>query len=205
VRTVLGLLVVLALACVPASAVHASVKQRTPTAAAKKKACPVKRKRESKRARARRRACVARRKRAAREPLVAGVDAPAGATPAPGPGTAPAPAPGPAAAAPAGGAPAPAPVASTLGVDAFDFGSFVLRLTRPAVPAGPLTIYYRNRDVSEHNLWIDGPGLGGPLLVSGAIGEGATATKKLSVSAGSWRLFCSLPGHEAMSATLTVG
>jgi hypothetical protein len=205
VRAVLGLLVVLALACVPASAVRASVKQQTPTAAVKKKACPVKRKRESKRARARRRACVARRRRAAREPLVAGVDAPAVVTPAPLPGTVPAPAPGSVAAAPAGGAPAPAPVASTLGVDAFDFGSFVLRLTRPAVPAGTLTIYYRNRDVSEHNLWIDGPGLGGPLLVSGAVGESATATKKLAVSAGSWRLFCSLPGHEAMSATLTVG
>jgi plastocyanin len=98
-----------------------------------------------------------------------------------------------------------APVASTLGAEAFDFGTFVLRLTRPAVAAGTLTIYFRNRDVSDHNLWIDGPGMSGPLQVSGEVGENGTATKRVVVAAGSWRLYCSLPGHEAMSAALTVG
>lgn len=108
------------------------------------------------------------------------------------------------------GPPAPvvapaAAIASTVGADAFDLGSFVLRLTRPAVPAGTLTIYFHNRDVGDHNLWIDGPGLAAPLQVSGAVGENGTATKRLAVGAGAWRLYCSLPGHEAMSATLTVG
>lgn len=102
-------------------------------------------------------------------------------------------------------APAAAPVASALGVDAYDFGTFVLRLTRTAVPAGTLTIYFRNHDSSEHNLWIDGPGLGAPLVVSDAVGENGGATTTLPVVAGAWRLYCSLPGHDAMSRTLTVG
>lgn len=93
---------------------------------------------------------------------------------------------------------------SALGVDAFDIGRFVLRLTRVAIAAGDLTIYYRNRDSSEHNLWIAGPG-SEPVLVTGAVGENVTATKKVAVTAGSWRLYCSLPGHESMSATITVG
>jgi hypothetical protein len=144
---------------------------------------------------------VARRKRAAAHkpaPAPAAVPAPVVVTPAPGtdPGSV-------APAAPVDGA--PAPVASTLGAEAFDLGTFVLRLTRPVVPAGTLTIYFRNRDAGEHNLWIDGPGLDSALLVSGAVGEGGVATAKLAVTAGSWRLYCSLPGHEAMSATLTVG
>ena len=101
--------------------------------------------------------------------------------------------------------PAPVPVASTLGVDAYDFGSFVLRMTRTAVPAGSLTIYFRNHDSSDHNLWIEGPGLGAPMVVSEAVGENGGATKTLPVVAGSWRLYCSLPGHDAMSRTLTVG
>jgi len=110
-----------------------------------------------------------------------------------------------AAAPPVFSVPAAAVVASTLGVDAFDLGSFVLRLTRQAIPAGTLTIYFRNRDVSDHNLWIEGPGVDAPLQVSGDVGENGTATTKLAVGAGSWRLFCALPGHEAMSATLAVG
>ena len=99
----------------------------------------------------------------------------------------------------------PAPVASTLGVDAYDFGTFVLRMTRTAVPAGTLTIYFRNHDSSEHNLWIESPGLGAPLVVSEAVGENGGATTTLPVVAGAWRLYCSLPGHDAMSRTLTVG
>ena len=96
-------------------------------------------------------------------------------------------------------------MASALGVDAFDLGGFALRLTRVSIPAGTLTIYYRNRDSSEHNLWIDGPGVAAPVLVSGEVGENGTATKRVVVSAGTWSLYCSLPGHESMRAAITVG
>ncbi|HTN25451.1 MAG TPA: hypothetical protein VL120_15790 [Solirubrobacteraceae bacterium] len=157
----------------------------------------MKRRHESKRARASRRACVARRRRAARKAAAAGAP-PVSAVPAPA-----VPAPVVAPAAPE--TPAPAPISSALGVDAFDVGGFALRLTRVWIPAGTLTIYYRNRDSSEHNLWIDGPGVDAPVQVSGEVGENGTATKKVAVSAGAWSLYCSLPGHEAMRATISVG
>jgi hypothetical protein len=30
----------------------------------------------------------------------------------------------------------------------------LLRLTRASVPAGTLTVYFRNHDISLHNLWL---------------------------------------------------
>ena len=157
----------------------------------------MKRVHESKRARAARRACVARRRRAARKAAAAAAR-PFVAVPAPAVGA-------PVVVPAAPETPAPAPAASALGVDAFDLGGFVLRLTRVSIPAGTLTIYYRNRDSSEHNLWIEGPGGDAPVLVSGEVGENGTATKRVAVSAGTWSLYCSLPGHEAMRAAISVG
>ena len=99
----------------------------------------------------------------------------------------------------------PAPVASTIGAEAYDFTSFVLRLTKTSVPAGNLTIYFRNYDVSDHNLWIDPPsGAGAPTQISPAVGEGGGATKTVAVTPGTWRFYCSLLGHEAMTQDLTV-
>ena len=102
--------------------------------------------------------------------------------------------------------PPPAPVASSVGAEAYDFGTFVLRLTRASVPAGDLTIYFRNYDVSEHNLWLDAPSAagGGSQLISAAVGEGGGATKTVPVTPGFWRLYCSLDGHEAMTRGLAV-
>ena len=110
--------------------------------------------------------------------------------------------------APAPGAPSSpaAPVASSVGAEAYDFGSFVLRLTRTAVPAGDLTIYFRNYDVSEHNLWLDAPAAarGSSLMISEAVGEGGGAKRTVAVTPGTWRLYCSLDGHEVMTRDLAV-
>jgi hypothetical protein len=146
----------------------------------------------------------ARRGRALLAPAATSLSGVAGA---PGAGRAGTPAP-----APAGGSPPPPPgatppaVASTIGAEAYDFDTFVLRLTRASVPAGELTIYFRNHDVSEHNLWIQPPAAvgGPPVLVSEAVGENGGATKTIAVTPGAWRLYCSLPGHEAMSRDLAV-
>jgi|GEM_PF-3507033 len=114
-------------------------------------------------------------------------------------------APGPAANGVIAGAPA-APVASTVGAVAYDFGTFVLRLTHAAVPTGSLTIYFRNHDASEHNLWLDPPGLGAASVqISDAVPENAGATKTVTVTPGTWRLYCSLAGHGSMTRDLTVG
>jgi plastocyanin len=104
---------------------------------------------------------------------------------------------------PPGGVPT-APVASTLGVSAYDSDGFVLRMTRTSVPAGNLTIFFRNHDVSDHNLWIEGPGGDVVERISDSVGEDGGATHTLAVTAGAWRLFCSLPDHGAMTRTLTV-
>jgi len=120
-----------------------------------------------------------------------------GSTPtAPGPGdpsTTPPPPPAP-----------PAPVASTLGVTAYDMNGFVLRLTKTSVPAGTLTIFFRNGDVSDHNLWISSPDGETVERISDTVGLGGDASRTLPVTAGAWRLFCALPDHDAMTRTLTV-
>ena len=93
---------------------------------------------------------------------------------------------------------------STLGVGAYDEGGFLLRLTRASVAAGQLTVFFRNYDVSDHNLWVEGPGGDVVERISDTVGEGEGATRTLPVTPGSWRFFCSLPDHGAMTRTLTV-
>ena len=81
---------------------------------------------------------------------------------------------------------------------------FLLRLTRTSVAAGDLTIFFRNYDVSDHNLWIAGPGEEVVEQISDTVGEGGGGSRTIAVTAGSWRLFCTLPDHGAMTRTLTV-
>jgi len=94
-------------------------------------------------------------------------------------------------------------VVSTVGVSAYDIGGFLLRLTRNTVSAGNLTVFFRNHDVSDHNLWIESPG-GLAVRISDTVGENGGASRTLPVTAGAWRLFCALPDHDAMTRTLTV-
>jgi len=117
-------------------------------------------------------------------PAAGGLPAPAAPAAPPAPGT-------------------PAPIASTLGANAYDIDGFVLRLTRGSVPAGNLTVFFHNYDVSDHDLWIEGPG---SVLerISDRVAEGGGASRMVAVTPGAWRLFCSLPDHGAMTRGLTV-
>ena len=58
----------------------------------------------------------------------------------------------------------------------------------------------------EHNLWIAPPPASGrpALLVSEAVGEHGGATKTVPVTPGTWRLYCSLTGHDVMARNLAV-
>ncbi|HEX4345624.1 MAG TPA: hypothetical protein VHZ31_08690 [Solirubrobacteraceae bacterium] len=98
-----------------------------------------------------------------------------------------------------------APVSSSLGVEAHDGadGFYLLLSHAPTARAGQLTIFFHNRDVSDHNLWIEGSD-GVAQRISDTVGEDLGGSQTVAVAAGSYVLFCSLPGHEKMRATLTV-
>ena len=94
-----------------------------------------------------------------------------------------------------------------LGATAEDADGFRLRLTRTCVPAGEVTVNWQNTDASEHDLWAR------PLAGTGGTVQqiiAATLTTELPVfavvtlSPGRWELFCSLSGHGAMRASVTV-
>jgi plastocyanin len=92
-------------------------------------------------------------------------------------------------------------------VTAEDGGGYHFILSRTAVPAGEVVIEFVNHGQDEHNLHAVEPGAGSE---AGALKEntipGARQDLTLNLHAGSYTLFCSVPGHEAkgMKATLTV-
>ncbi len=152
-------------------------KQRCLKKAAKKR---TKRARRSAARRCRKR-YAARRKPAARPP----VRKPAApAAPAPGPSV-----------------PAP-PLSRYVSVTAREF---TLTLSRPLVGAGEVTIELRNYGEDPHDLVVERSGT--EVGRWGELGPGAVGKKKLSLSPGSYKLFCSIESHEVlgMKATLRVG
>jgi plastocyanin len=91
-------------------------------------------------------------------------------------------------------------------VTAEDTGAFRFILSRASVPAGPVAIEFVNHGQDEHNLNVK-PGeesLVGSLPNTAPGAHPSLPT--LDLHAGTYTLFCSLPGHEAkgMKATLTV-
>ncbi len=113
----------------------------------------------------------------------------------------------------AGGAPStetPAAPARTVHVQvtAEDSNGYHFILSRISVPAGPVVIEFVNHGQDEHNLHaVEQPA---ESTEAGGLKENvkpdAHTDLTLNLHAGSYTLFCSLPGHEAkgMKATLTV-
>lgn len=103
-------------------------------------------------------------------------------------------------------APPPTPPAAPLcdpspwlGVIAEDVDGFRLRLTRTCVPAGTVLFQFRNNDLAFHNVWAEGtdPARAARQVVEDTPGE-TVVTRSAQLTVGKWRLYCSLPGHEAM-------
>jgi uncharacterized cupredoxin-like copper-binding protein len=102
--------------------------------------------------------------------------------------------------APAGNA---APAAHPIPVSETEF-----KITVPAakVAAGKITFAVKNTGKIQHDLVVSGPGVTGaaktPLLNAGQSGK-----LTVTLGAGSYTLYCSVPGHRAagMVAKLTVG
>jgi plastocyanin len=110
-----------------------------------------------------------------------------------------------------GGAPAETPATPAgpvhVQVTAEDSNGYHFILSRTSVPAGQVVIEFVNHGQDEHNIHAVEPSEGAE---AGGLKEnvqpGAHTDLTLHLHAGSYTLFCSLPGHEAkgMKATLTV-
>ena len=92
-----------------------------------------------------------------------------------------------------------------LGAIAEDVGGFRLRLTRTCVPAGRVLVNFRNRDLQPHNLYAVGvsPVVPAKRVLGDVDGE-RTTDGEIALTAGEWRIYCSIDGHEAMTKRLDV-
>jgi plastocyanin len=90
-------------------------------------------------------------------------------------------------------------------VQGFEFG---LQLSKATVSAGDVRVEFNlSRAEDPHNLWLlREDGTGTPYSFDEEP-SGAVVARTLALTRGRWKLFCSLPGHEAagMRAVLTVG
>ena len=91
-------------------------------------------------------------------------------------------------------------------VTAEDTDSLPLRPLPPRVPAGEVVIEFVNHGQDEHNLHAVEPAEGTEAGSLPNTMPNAHPNLTLNLHAGSYTLFCSLPGHEAkgMKATLKV-
>lgn len=90
-----------------------------------------------------------------------------------------------------------------LGVKAVEWS---YTLSRPEVPAGEVIVELNNMGEDPHNLNLQLEG-GGPAQSVPVTGPASQSKAKFDLPPGSYRLWCSLDGHEeaGMSATLVVG
>ncbi len=81
---------------------------------------------------------------------------------------------------------------------------FSITLSSSTVPAGTVSIAASNAGQASHNLAIEGNGISEQQTPT--IGPGASATLTVKLPAGTYTLFCAIPGHRAagMQTTLTV-
>lgn len=98
------------------------------------------------------------------------------------------------------------PTLNAVGVKAYDRdGVFVFETTRASVRPGSLTVSFRNEDLDEHDLWLEGTApLITPVRLSDPIPLHRDVTATVTVALGAYRFFCSVPGHGTMSRALTV-
>lgn len=81
-----------------------------------------------------------------------------------------------------------------------------ITLSRPTLPAGSTILQLVNRGEDAHDLHLRPSSGGADLLSIPSTDSGAIADTSGTLTAGTYTLYCSLPGHEAagMKATLTV-
>jgi plastocyanin len=82
---------------------------------------------------------------------------------------------------------------------------FSLTLSRPSVAAGVVAVELNNRGEDPHDLRLERAGSSDAFGFA-PTGPESVSTLKFDMRPGTWKLYCTLEGHEAlgMSATLTV-
>jgi len=99
----------------------------------------------------------------------------------------------------------PAPTCPTaLGVTEDEYHTYV---SRSALCSGSILVQLRNTGEDPHNLAILNLGTGSTVATWDDAGPGDVVTKRVSLPAGTYRLFCTLPQHDekGMHAVVTVG
>jgi plastocyanin len=96
----------------------------------------------------------------------------------------------------------PPPVYHTLSVASREFS---LTLSRQLLTPGTETIQLNNRGEDPHNLVIAAEdGSGDPIATYPDVASLETHTEQVELPAGRYKLWCSLPGHEALGMRATV-
>jgi uncharacterized cupredoxin-like copper-binding protein len=83
---------------------------------------------------------------------------------------------------------------------------FRITLTRGSLPAGRNVVELSNDGEDPHDLRIARDELSQPVASFDTLRPGARASQTINLAPGVYRLWCSLPGHDAagMHTTLTV-
>jgi uncharacterized cupredoxin-like copper-binding protein len=100
------------------------------------------------------------------------------------------------------GAAAPAAPAHTV---AATESEFKIALASATVPAGKITFDVKNAGKIQHDFVVSGPGVPASAKTP-LIDAGASANVSVTLAAGKYTIYCSVPGHRAagMVTTLTV-
>lgn len=101
------------------------------------------------------------------------------------------------------------PSAQAVGVTVDDRTGYTARLSRAGVTAGSTVVQLHNQGEDDHNLRVVPTDHAGAAVEFPLTGSGQNTTKTLALTAGKYRLFCTLTtpvNHETagMNATLTV-
>jgi plastocyanin len=121
-----------------------------------------------------------------REPAAPGLGGGAATVPAPGP--------------------QPSEEAPTVGRLSVKASEFKFVLSRPALAAGEAIVELDNQGEDPHNLNLQLADGEGPEFQVGEVGSQKRSAQRFTLTAGTYRLWCSIPGHEelGMKALLTV-
>ena len=100
---------------------------------------------------------------------------------------------------------ASATATSSLSIAADPSGALKFTKSSLTAKAGTVTISFTNSSPLAHNLTVQ-QGTSGPVLGATPTFMGGTKTLKLTLKAGTYTFYCSVPGHRAagMQGTLTV-